>query len=145
MNMNTRIARLVFSMCAIAALTIPIRTDGQSEKGKHHHYKLIDIGAFPGLSIYNTRVTSNGSTPTEFQQVLNNQGMLVGGADTALVNPFNCFNPFNQSIECYVQHAFAWQNGKLTDLGTLAGGSASFAYFISDNGLITGGIRERKL
>jgi len=139
MNMNAKIARLASSLCAIAALTIPVRISGQSEKGKHHHYKLIDVGTFPGSSIYNMRVTSNGSTPTEFQQVLNNQGTLVGGADTALVNPFNCFNPFNQSIECYVQHAFVRQQGKLTDLGTLPGGSASFAYFVSDNGLIAGG------
>jgi probable HAF family extracellular repeat protein len=126
-------------MCALAALTIPRTAHGQSDNGKHHHYKLIDVGTFPGLSIYNTRVTSNGSTPTEFQQVLNDQGTLVGGADTPLVNPYNCFSPFNQSIECYVQHAFAWQKGKLMDLGTLAEGSASFAYFISDSRLITGG------
>ena len=55
-----------------------------------------------------------------------------------MVNP-GCFNPFNQSNLCYVQHAFAWQNGKLTDLGTLPGGSSSFAYFLSENGLIAGG------
>jgi probable HAF family extracellular repeat protein len=137
--MRIRTSVLFSLVCAIAALVTPTRINGQSDNGKHHHYKLIDVGTFPGLSIYNARVTSNGSTPTEFQQVLNNQGTLVGGADTPLVNPFNCFNPFNQAIECYVQHAFVRQQGKLTDLGTLAGGSASFAFFVSDNGLIAGG------
>ena len=105
----------------------------------HHHYRLIDIGTFPGHSIYNRSVTTNGSSPTELEQVLNNQGTLVGGADTAIENQNNCFNPFNYAIDCYLQHAFVWQNGILTDLGTLLTGSNSFAYFISDNGLIIGG------
>ena len=104
----------------------------------HHHYKLIVIGTFPGLSIYNTQVTSNHSKVTEFEQVLNNQGTLVGGADTPLVNTSDsCFN-VEEPIDCYIQHAFVWQNGQLTDLGTLSGGLGSFAFFVSDNGLIAG-------
>ena len=140
MKSRTMQLMTIIAVALSAALTVPVQLAAQgNQANKHHHYKLIDIGTFPGRSIYNTRVTSNGSTPTEFQQMLNNQGTLVGGADTPFVNPYDCFNPFNQSIECYVQHAFAWQKGKLTDLGTLPGGSASFAYFISDNGLVTGG------
>jgi probable HAF family extracellular repeat protein len=116
----------------------PLQLFAQSA-ATHHHYMLIDIGPLPGLSIYNRKVTGNGSTPTEFQQVLNNEGTLVGGVDTPIVNQDSCFNPFNNVIDCYLQHAFAWQNGTLTDLGTLPTGSNSFAYFISDNGLIVGG------
>jgi len=138
--MKSRTLASTTAVVLLAGLAVPVQPAAQgNQANKHHHYKLVDIGTFPGLSIYNRRVTSNGSTPTEFQQMLNDRGTLVGGADTPLVNPYNCFNPFNQSIECYVQHAFSWQNGKLTDLGTLPGGSSSFAYFISDNGLITGG------
>jgi probable HAF family extracellular repeat protein len=117
----------------------------QASSSKHHHYKLIDVGTFPGLSIYNRRVTSDGSTPTEFEQVLNNKGTLVGGADTGIANPYaNCFNPFNQTVECYIQHAFVWQRGQLTDLGTLRQGVSSFAYYISDDGLIIGGSENGK-
>ncbi len=36
------------------------------------------------------------------------------------------------------QHAFLWQNGKMTDLGTLPGGSSSTAYGINDRGQIVG-------
>jgi probable HAF family extracellular repeat protein len=127
------------SVVALLAST-PDLCAQNSPQQKHHHYKLIDIGALPGKSIYSTRVTSDGSTPTEFEQVLNDHGMLVGGADTGIANPYgNCFNPFNQIVECYVQHAFVWQKGKLSDLGTLPGGVSSFAYYVSDNGLVTGG------
>lgn len=120
----------VTAMAAFALLATPDRSLANGkEDHKHHHYKLVDLGTFGGP----------GSSPTEFLQVLNNAGTLVGGADTSTLNPYpNCFNPFNLPT-CYVQRAFAWQDGELTDLGTLAGGSASFAYFVSDSGLITGG------
>ncbi|MGA9393447.1 MAG: hypothetical protein WBV69_23660, partial [Candidatus Sulfotelmatobacter sp.] len=138
--MNFKTWTRIIALVLFAPLAIPAQLAAQDNQShKHHHYKLVDIGTFPGLSIYNRQVTSNGSAVTEFQQILNNQGTLVGGADTPLVNPYGCFNPFNQSNLCYVQHAFVWQNGKLTDLGTLPEGSASFAYFLSDNGLIAGG------
>jgi len=91
--MNSKITLLI----AAIVLAIPVELAAQGNPAnKHHHYKLIDVGTFPGLSIYNRGVTSNGSTPTEFQQMLNNKGTLVGGTDTPLVNPYNCFNPFNK-------------------------------------------------
>ena len=34
------------------------------------------------------------------------------------------------------EHAFLWQNGIMTDLGTLPEGSYSYAYGINDNGQI---------
>ena len=138
--MSSKTWTRVITLVLFAPLTIPVQLAAQDNQGhKHHHYKLIDIGTFPGLSIYNRRVTSNGSTPTEFEQILNNQGTLVGGADTPLENQNNCYNPFNDPIDCYLQHAFVWQNGTLTDLGTLPTGNNSFAYYLSDNGLIIGG------
>jgi probable HAF family extracellular repeat protein len=125
------------TLAALVALFIPLRPAAAAPP-LHHHYKLIVIGTFPGPSIYNTHITSNHSTVTEFEQVLNNQGTLIGGADTPLINTSNnCFN-IQQPIDCYIQHAFVWQNGQLTDLGTLANALGSFAFFISDNGLIAG-------
>jgi probable HAF family extracellular repeat protein len=137
---------LVCVMCCFPAIAGVTQDNGRDTPKQHHHYKLIDVGTFPGRSIYNLRISSNGSTATEFLQVLNNRGMLVGGADTSIVNPFpNCFNPFNQVVECYVQHAFLWQQGRLIDLGTLPGGSASFAFVVSDNGLVAGGSEDGNL
>ena len=37
-----------------------------------------------------------------------------------------------------VQHAFKWQNGVLSDLGTLPGGSSSFALWINNGGQTVG-------
>jgi len=97
--MKSRTLASTTAVVLLAGLAVPVQPAAQgNQANKHHHYKLVDIGTFPGLSIYNRRVTSNGSTPTEFQQMLNDRGTLVGGADTPLVNPYNCFNPFNQSI-----------------------------------------------
>jgi probable HAF family extracellular repeat protein len=126
------------SLAVLSVLFIPSQP-AIGAAATHHHYMLVDIGTFPGVSIYNRPVTTNGSSPTEYERVLSNRGTLVGGADTPIENQNNCYNPFNQPIDCYLQHAFVWQNGTLTDLGTLPTGSNSFAYFISDNGLITGG------
>jgi probable HAF family extracellular repeat protein len=122
----------VIKMTLFAAMTLaPVSSaqEQKEQKKEHHHYKLIDLGTFGGP----------GSTTTEFQQVLNNHGTVVGGADTSSLNPYpNCFNPFN-ALDCYVQHAFVWQDGELIDLGTLPGGSASFPYWISSQGLVVGG------
>src|SRR5208282_3846893 len=55
LRMNSKITPLIAAIIAIAAIMIPIRIQGQSEKGSHHHYKLIDVGTFggPGGSISN--------------------------------------------------------------------------------------------
>jgi probable HAF family extracellular repeat protein len=122
--MNSKTCMRIIALALFVALALPLQL-----AARHTRYKLIDLGTFGGP----------GSTPTEFQQVLNNHGTVVGGADIPSLNPYpNCFNPFN-APDCYVQHAFVWRHDALTDLGTLPGGSSSFAYFISDNGLIVGG------
>jgi hypothetical protein len=109
--MKSRTLTYIAATILFAGLPMPLRLaaqDNQDHRSKHHHYKLIDLGTFGGP----------GSTPTEFQQVLNNRGTVVGGADTPSLNPFpNCFNPFNVP-DCYVQHAFVWRDDVLADLGT---------------------------
>ncbi|MDY9926333.1 S-layer protein domain-containing protein [Methanosarcina sp.] len=53
---------------------------------------------------------------------INNRGQIVGQSST----------------ETGYYHAFLWQNGEMTDLGTLSGGVYSNAYGINDNGQIVG-------
>jgi probable HAF family extracellular repeat protein len=137
--MNIRIARLIFFVCAIAALIIPMRTNAQSGKGKHHHYKLVEPATLGGPG---SRI--NGFLYSTFSsvQVLNNAGTLTGWADTSMQDPYqfsgNQYGNFCFEGDCYVTHAFRLQNGVITDLGALPGGLNSATSWISANGLIAG-------
>ena len=134
--------RLMWLIAAIllAALTIPVGLTAQEQeqkkdqKVKHHHYKLVDIGAFGGAQSLFDPGSGNDFDP--FASVLNSSGTVAGFADTSLSDPFApfCF------WDCAVAHAFrARSDGGLTDLGTLSGGgSSSGALAISANGLIAG-------
>jgi probable HAF family extracellular repeat protein len=118
--------RLNFAV-AIAAfilLEIPM-TAGAQDGRKHHHYMLIDMGTFGG---------PNGGIVNASSLVLNNHGMLIGASDTAMPDPFapNCF------FDCYVVHGWMWQEGTITDLGTLPGGVSSIASSINARGAISG-------
>jgi len=116
------------AITCLAALTMPIRLAAQdkAEAGhKHHHYKLIDVGTLGGPQ----------SFFQEAQRVLNNNGLFVGWADTAISGyPEFCFSPGDG----FYAHAFQRQDSMLTDLGTLPGGNSSQAVWVSTNGLITG-------
>jgi probable HAF family extracellular repeat protein len=96
----------------------------------HHHYQMIDLGTFGGPR-------SGVSTEPE-QNVINNEGTIVGGTDTSLLTPEpECFNPI-ANPDCFIVHAFAWRSGHLKDLGTLPGGNYSFALEINQRGQIAG-------
>jgi probable HAF family extracellular repeat protein len=82
-------------------------------------YRLIDLGTLGG---------PNSAETQEFP-FINNTGMVVGFADTAIPNP----NP-----EGFVFHAFRWRGGPLRDLGTLPGGVNSFAIWSNNAGEVVG-------
>jgi len=130
--MNVRIARFVLFMCAIAALVTPPRMRGQSAKGKHHHYKLIDLGTFGGPQSYID--PDNGLDIGSSSPLLTNGGAVTGWADTTTPDPLapDCFE------DCFVSHVFQWQNGVASDLGALPGGGSSASTWITPNGLIAG-------
>jgi len=121
-NMNTKghFSYLNMALMVSALITLPLTM----RAGQHPRYKLIDLGTFGGP----------GSGVEGTSKILNNQGTLVGGADTSSPDPFspNCF------WDCFVGHAFQWQKGVLTDLGALAGGGSSFAIWINDHGQTVG-------
>jgi probable HAF family extracellular repeat protein len=127
-NMNSRTLRSITAVVLFAALVIPAGLTAQDKHGqnKHHHYKLIDLGTFGGpTSTY---------FPVPIVQSVNNRGMVVGGADTALPDPFSphCF------FDCNIMHAFQWQDGVLNDLGALPNGFDSTALWINEPGLVMG-------
>jgi len=106
------------------------RTSAQEQNAKHHHYKLVDLGTFGG--------PNSGVNFEPFQNVINNSGTVVGGADTSSLTPVaGGFNPIGNQ-DFFVSHAFVWRGESLEDLGTLPGGNFSFAAAINQRGQIAG-------
>lgn len=122
-------------------LVLPIHIKAQSKGPEslklHPRYKLIDLGTFRGPH----SETADGGGITSVR-ALNNQGTVIGWADTAKADPYPavCFID-----DCFVTHAFRTRNGRKFDLGTLPGGPSSLSTWISPNGLISGISENGKL
>jgi probable HAF family extracellular repeat protein len=128
--MKSRTLMYFVAITFFAALAIPVRLAAQNNpehnKHKHHHYQFIDLGTFGGPASY----FSNGA-----DGILNNHGTAAGWGDTPTSDPFPafCFD-----LDCFVAHAFQWQDGEVTDLGALVDGWSSQSFWISGNGKIAG-------
>jgi probable HAF family extracellular repeat protein len=101
------------TLFAAPAISVPL---GAQEPKKDTQYKFVDLGTFGGP---NSFLDCCGI----ILPVLNNQGVVVGGADTSAPNP----NP-----------AFKWRDGVLTNLGALPGGYNSFAASVNARGDVVG-------
>ncbi len=104
----------------------------QNNRASAPRYILKDLGSLGGP--YSWLFTG----PPSFR-VLNNLGMVVDAADyKSTYDPYTpCFT------DCFVNHAVRWQNGVLTDLGSLPGNKPSSAPFsISENGQFIVGVSE---
>jgi probable HAF family extracellular repeat protein len=128
--MKSRTLTCITASTLFAALAVPVGLAAQDNPhNKHHHYKLVDLSTFGGPQSYVNQ-------PGWFAQVLNDRGTVAGWADTSTPDPYNpnfCFNS-----DCFISHAFRWQDGDLTDLGVLPSGASSASNSISTNGLIAG-------
>jgi len=120
----------ITAVSLFAALAIPAPVIAQENADANHphpRYKVIEIGTFGGPNSF-----FGSGAPIE--ESVNNQGFAVGGASTGLPDPYapNCF------FDCYIDHAFLWKKGFLTDLGTLPAGYSSTASWVNERGLIMG-------
>jgi probable HAF family extracellular repeat protein len=70
----------------------------------------IDVGTLGGPN----------SVPNDPGRSITESGIVVGGADTAALDPFPK-DPGCVSSPCHADHAFEWRNGHMTDLGALHG------------------------
>jgi probable HAF family extracellular repeat protein len=126
-----------------AALALPVRLAAQDKQNRnngnqHHHYKLIDMGTFGGPESYvpETIPFINGHGD------LNSRGLVAGGADTSIpttpTSNFGACGGLGGAVP-FVNHAFEWQNGVVTDLGALPGAdNCSVSGGINANGEIVG-------
>ena len=73
---------------------------------------------------------------------LNNQGTVVGCADTSTSDPnYPNFNPFLSPFgaDPFIFHTFEFEKGIVTGVGALPGVNSSCESFLTDGGLIVGG------
>src|SRR4029077_15659189 len=128
-----------------AALVLPLRLAAQDKQDnnqnpnrRHHHYRLIEVGTFGGPESYvpETIMLINGHGE------LNGRGLVVGGSATSIpttpTSNFGACGGLGGAVP-FVNHAFEWQNGVVTDLGALPGAdNCSVAGGINGNGEIVG-------
>jgi probable HAF family extracellular repeat protein len=109
----------------LALIAAAISLPATAQAGGHPRYRLIDLGTLGGPS----------SSVAGGTDITNQKGILIGSADTADPDPSspNCYSP-----TCSARHAFEWQNGTVTDLGTLPGAVISDAICINAHGDIAG-------
>jgi len=127
LQINHRIVATIATITLLALLAIPVQPAAQEFSAapkKQPRYRLIDLGTFGGPN------SSDVASP-----IMNNQGAITGGADTADSDPNapNCYAP-----DCFVMHAYVWRQGVFTDLGGLPGGFGSEGNWISDYNQIAG-------
>jgi probable HAF family extracellular repeat protein len=140
--MKSRMLIWTIAISLFAVLAIPIQMSAQKRtneehRAKHHRYKLIDLGTFGGPESYINPAFTFGS-----HSQINRRGLVVGGAAAAIPT-----TPNSDGFVCggldgtvpFVNHAFEWQNGNVTDLGALSGGdNCSVATSINERGEIVG-------
>ncbi len=115
----------------LSAVAMPVSLAAQDRtqpQHQYHHYQLVDPGTFGGPQSWLWAPVPPRAG------VLNNQGTLVGLAETLAVDPYCWWSP----ADCSAAHAFQWRNGVTTDLGVLPGGIGSQVLWISGNGLMAG-------
>ena len=126
-----RLLRIV-ATTLLAATQISL--GAQEQKAKHHHYKLVDMGTLGGPQ---SVVYEQGT------RSLNNHGTFTGCADTPTLDPNNPQNPYflypDFTLDPYIQHVFEWQEGEVTNLGALSGGTSGCTQWINEQGWIVGG------
>lgn len=118
MQMKPSIFASMITLFGVLVLSVPL-------VAQHTKYKLIDIPTLGGPAAWG-QVDGDGTT-----QFINSAGVVVGGADTSIPDP-SCDG-------CFLGHGFQWQNGVLTDLGTLPGVNWSHATSVNARGWATGG------
>jgi probable HAF family extracellular repeat protein len=148
-NMKTRTCSLILVTTLFALIiSAPVFAQQQRQVAaseashgvtakKHHHYKLFDMGTFGGPESWIVAPEMIGS-PNQ----MNRHGVTVGAAGTPIPWAVN-YNPaicggFDGQVQ-FVNHALKWQNGVVTDLGSLASpDNCSLATSINAQGEIVG-------
>jgi len=116
---------IAIALCATLAIPGQLAAqNGDDHRDRHHQYKLVDIGTFGGPDSYFI-----------FGVGLNSHGQAAGATATPTPDPFS---PLCIFFDCFVGHAFRWQDGVATDLGALPGTNNSGVSGINAHGTVAG-------
>jgi probable HAF family extracellular repeat protein len=119
------------AVALLLASTSPLWITAQ-DLDQHHHkprYRLVDVGTLGGP---NSFVTPFNNNLNKFRPLLTNC------ADTAKLDPDFPDNDNPLLAAPYIQHAYHWSSGRLTDLGSLRGGTSSCGQGINVFGSVAG-------
>jgi len=131
--MKSRTSRIPFfaTIASITLLIASISLAAQEKGAATPRYTFKDLGSFGNFSSWLF------TGPPSFR-ILNNKGIVVDASDLNNNDPYS--PPFTDGA---LNHAARWQNGVLTDLGSLPGHKPSSAPFsISENGQFIVGVSE---
>jgi probable HAF family extracellular repeat protein len=122
--MNSKTIVWLITIATFASLPDPIQLFGQDPELKHHRYRLVDVATFGGPDSYFI-----------FGVGVNGRGQATGAAATPTPDPFS---PICIFFDCFVGHAFQWQDGVATDLGALPGTNNSGVGGMNSRGTVVG-------
>jgi probable HAF family extracellular repeat protein len=124
-------ARTCVRLGALGAVLFSLSTvaSAQGAPPPAHPFTLVEPGTFGGPSSFLDLPAVPVTT----------RGTLLGAADTAKPDgDFPNCPPPGGCYDSHVQHAFAWHNGKLIDLGALPGENSSAVYEMNSAGVGAG-------
>ena len=131
-NMKTKTSPLaIVAVMMFIAMATPIQLAAQQhqkDQNAYQRYNLIDLGTLGGPVSY-------FSASGQGNLLLNSQGTVGGTADISISDPQspNCLN-----ADCFLAHAFRWNNGTLTDLGAFPEINNSAASGMNGQGWVAG-------
>src|SRR5215469_13700028 len=118
----------------IAAVILPALAFAVPAQARTQYpYRLIDLGTFGGPSSF----LDEPAIP------VTSQGVVLGAADTTARDADwpHCGFCYDR----YIQHALAWRDGRLTDLGALPGNNSSAIYELNGHGVGVGGSENGRI
>lgn len=131
--MRRNLKTSIIAVAVFTALAIPVQFAGQQrQSARQPRYKIVDLGTLGGPQSF----TFFGDA-----KPMNNRGATVGQADTTVPDPnYPNFNPYlgSGSPDAFIEHAFKWQDGVLSDLGALPGVNSSTVGWINSSGTAAG-------
>jgi probable HAF family extracellular repeat protein len=120
-RITTAVLVASLTACALAASLGVGRAQG--DPARSYPYQLIDLGTLGG-----PQAGIANDVPTPFSSERN---AFFGTADTGLTDPYGAGESGFFNSDPFVQHAFVWHDGTITDLGALGPASQDNSSFVA--------------